>query len=89
MKTAWEKIERVIRTLGDKEAYVLRRYYGPHKTTLKEIAEELAISGSRAFQIKERGLHRMRHISRSRVFRHDPGVQDLEIMKAIMRERQP
>jgi len=62
-------IERAISTLSDKEAKVIRLYFGlnsEHSATLEEIGEELNLTRERVRQIKEKALRRLRHNSRSK-----------------------
>jgi len=63
------EIERTISTLTDREAQVIRYYFGlngmpPH--TLDEIGEKLNLTRERARQIKEKALRRLKHLSRSK-----------------------
>ncbi len=63
------EIERTISTLTDREAEVIRYYFGlngmqPH--TLEEIGEKLELTRERARQIKEKALRRLKHLSRSK-----------------------
>ncbi|MFO7997645.1 MAG: sigma-70 family RNA polymerase sigma factor [Bacteroidales bacterium] len=63
------EIERTISTLTDREAEVIRYYFGlngmqPH--TLEEIGEKLELTRERARQIKEKALRRLKHMSRSK-----------------------
>ncbi len=64
-----KEIERTISTLSEREAEVIRYYFGlnglqPH--TLEEIGEKLDLTRERARQIKEKALRRLKHFSRSR-----------------------
>lgn len=63
-----ETIHRAVDTLPEREANVLRQYFGllddqPH--TLDEIGQQLGMSRERVRQLKDRGLQRLRHASRS------------------------
>lgn len=65
-----EMIEEVLSTVSEREARILRLYYGidsPEPKTLEEIGALLGISRERVRQIKERALARMRHASRARL----------------------
>jgi len=69
-----DEIQRILDTLGDREAQVIRLYYGLGEDekpplTLEEIGKIMGITRERVRQIKERALHRLRHISRSRRLR--------------------
>ncbi len=64
-----ESIEEVLRTLKEREAKILRLYFGldsPEPMTLEEIGSLLGITRERVRQIKEKALSRLRHVSRSR-----------------------
>ncbi len=64
-----KEIERTISTLTDREAQVIRYYFGLdglHPHTLEEIGEKLELTRERARQIKEKALRRLKHLSRSR-----------------------
>jgi RNA polymerase primary sigma factor len=63
------EIETALSTLTDKEKDVIVHYFGVCDTqakTLEEIAELLNVTRERVRQIKEKGLRRLRHTSRSR-----------------------
>ena len=62
-------IEEVLRTLKEREAKILRLYYGldsQEAMTLEEIGGLLGITRERVRQIKEKALARLRHVSRAR-----------------------
>src|SRR5216110_1993910 len=64
-----ESIEEVLKTLKDREAKILRLYYGlegQEPMTLEEIGSLLGITRERVRQIKEKALARLRHVSRAR-----------------------
>ena len=66
------KIENVLETISDREAKVLRYYFGldlKNPLTLQEIGEILNLTRERIRQIKERALRRLRHHTRSRKLR--------------------
>ncbi|MBI4551196.1 MAG: RNA polymerase sigma factor RpoD/SigA, partial [Candidatus Latescibacteria bacterium] len=67
-QTLKETVHHAIQTLPEREADVLCQYFGllddePH--TLDEIGQQLGMSRERVRQIKDRGLQRLRHASRS------------------------
>jgi RNA polymerase primary sigma factor len=65
----YDEIQRILDTLGEREAQVIRLYFGLGEEpplTLEEIGKIMGITRERVRQIKERALHRLRHISRSR-----------------------
>ncbi len=62
-------IEEVLRTLKEREAKILRLYFGldsQEAMTLEEIGGLLGITRERVRQIKEKALARLRHVSRAR-----------------------
>ncbi|PYO68320.1 MAG: RNA polymerase subunit sigma [Gemmatimonadetes bacterium] len=64
-----ESIEEVLATLKDREAKILRLYFGlegQEPMTLEEIGSLLGITRERVRQIKEKALARLRHVSRAR-----------------------
>jgi len=64
-----ESIERVLGTLKEREAKILRLYFGldgQEPMTLEEIGSLLGITRERVRQIKEKALSRLRHISKAR-----------------------
>ena len=63
-----EVLEEILDTLEDREARVVRWYYGLNASrpmTLEEIAECYGISRERVRQIKQKALRRLRHPSRA------------------------
>lgn len=63
------EIERSLSSLTDREAEVIRLYFGlgkEHSLTLEEIGEKLNLTRERVRQIKEKALIRLRHSSRSK-----------------------
>jgi RNA polymerase primary sigma factor len=64
-----DSVEEVLGTLKEREAKILRLYYGLDGTepmTLEEIGGLLGITRERVRQIKEKALARLRHVSRAR-----------------------
>ena len=64
-----ESIERVLGMLKEREAKILRLYFGlddEEPMTLEEIGALLGITRERVRQIKEKALSRLRHVSRAR-----------------------
>jgi RNA polymerase primary sigma factor len=62
-------IEEALCSLKEREAKVLRLYFGldgSEPLTLEEIGEQLGITRERVRQIKEKALSRLRHVSRAR-----------------------
>ncbi len=73
MKESLEKeIERSLGTLKQREASIIRLYYGlggKSSLTLEEIGDLFELTRERVRQIKEKGIRRMRHASRSRMLK--------------------
>ena len=64
-----DSIEEVLGTLKDREAKILRLYFGlddQDPLTLEEIGSMMGITRERVRQIKEKALSRLRHVSRAR-----------------------
>ena len=64
-----ESIEKVLGSLKEREAKILRLYFGldgKEPMTLEEIGSDLGITRERVRQIKEKALSRLRHISKAR-----------------------
>ena len=65
-------IEKVLSTLTEREAEVIRLYFGIDREeplTLEQIGERFGLTRERVRQIKERAIRRLRHSSRSRPLR--------------------
>jgi RNA polymerase primary sigma factor len=65
-------VNRVLRELTDREAEVIKLYFGlgcARSLNLEEIGQEFNLTRERVRQIKEKGLRRLRHISRSQILR--------------------
>ena len=63
------EIERILSTLSDREAEVIKFYFGlnkEHSLTLEEIGERFNLTRERVRQIKEKAIRRLRHASRSK-----------------------
>src|SRR6202142_832792 len=64
-----EEEQRPLATLSDREAEVIRLYFGlqrEHSLTLEEIGEKFNLTRERVRQIKEKAIRRLRHASRSK-----------------------
>ncbi|MFN0203901.1 MAG: RNA polymerase sigma factor RpoD/SigA [Bacteroidia bacterium] len=62
-------VERALSTLTQREAEVVRLYFGisvEHSLTLEEIGEKFDLTRERVRQIKEKAIRRLRHTSRSK-----------------------
>ncbi len=69
MNSLQSDIERSLSTLSEREAEVIRLYFGigtEYSATLEEIGEILNLTRERVRQIKEKALMRLRHSSRSK-----------------------
>jgi RNA polymerase primary sigma factor len=67
-----EEIERSLSTLGDREAEILRFYFGlngyqPH--TLEEIGDEFGLTRERVRQIKEKAIKKLKNQYRNRLLK--------------------
>lgn len=67
-----DEVERSLQTLTEKEADVIRLFYGlggvtPH--SLEEIGEKFDLTRERVRQIKEKAIRRLKHTSRSRILK--------------------
>lgn len=66
------EISRALETLTSREADVLRLYFGLGNTqpmTLEEIGEAFELTRERVRQIKEKGVRRLKHTSRSKILK--------------------
>ncbi|KAA3597142.1 MAG: RNA polymerase sigma factor RpoD/SigA [Calditrichaeota bacterium] len=67
------EIDRVLNSLSVREAKIIKLYFGidSHKAmTLEEIGREIGLTKERVRQIKERGIKKLRHASRSKILKH-------------------
>jgi RNA polymerase primary sigma factor len=67
-----KEIERALSTLTNREASIIRLYFGlggkpPH--TLEEIGETFSLTRERVRQIKEKAIKRLKHTARSRILK--------------------
>ena len=66
------EVNRALDTLSEKEADVLRHYYGisqKQPMSLQEIGDYFGLTRERVRQIKEKGIRRLRHTSKSKVLK--------------------
>jgi RNA polymerase primary sigma factor len=66
------EIQRALATLTEREAEVIKLYFGlnkEHSMTLEEIGERFNLTRERVRQIKEKAIRRLRHASRSKNLR--------------------
>ncbi len=67
-----KEIDRALASLTEREAEVIKLYYGlnkDHSLTLEEIGERFNLTRERVRQIKEKAIRRLRHASRSKNLR--------------------
>jgi RNA polymerase primary sigma factor len=67
-----KEIERALTTLNEREADILRCYFGlsgQHALTLEEIGEKFDLTRERVRQVKEKALRRLKHVSRSKILK--------------------
>ncbi len=67
-----KEIDRAISTLSEREAAVIRLYFGlkgKHPMTLEEISEEFDLTRERVRQIKEKAIRRLKQTSRSKILK--------------------
>ncbi len=66
------EIDRVLNTIPEREAEIIRGYFGiglDRPLTLEEIGESLNLTRERVRQLKERAIHRLRHNTRAHLLR--------------------
>lgn len=66
------EIERTLLTLFEREAEVIRHYYGlsgNHQHTLEEISDKFGLSSVRIRQIKEKSIEKLRRQNRSKLLK--------------------
>lgn len=66
------EVKRNLATLTKKESDIITLYFGlngEHSMTLEEISEKFQITRERVRQIKEKGIRRLRHTSKSRALK--------------------
>ena len=67
-----KEIDRAISTLTQREADVVKLYFGlnaQHPMTLEEIGERFDLTRERVRQIKEKAIRRLKHTSRSKILK--------------------
>jgi len=66
------EIERALDTLAPRDADVIRLYFGLNGNqpmTLEEIGETFGLTRERVRQIKEKGVRKLKHNSRSKILK--------------------
>ncbi len=67
-----KEIDRSLSTLTERERDVIKLFFGiaiPHPLSLEEIGEKFGLTRERVRQIKEKGIRRLRHTSRSKLLK--------------------
>ncbi len=67
-----KEINRILNTLSNREAEIIRMYYGLdgyHQHSLDEIGEKFELTRERVRQIKEKALRRLKHTSKSKLLK--------------------
>ena len=67
-----KEIERALNTLTNREANIVRLYFGlngKHPHTLEEIGEEFNLTRERVRQIKEKAIKRLKHVTRCKILK--------------------
>ncbi len=67
-----KEVERALSTLTEREAEIIRLYYGlngTHPFTLEEIGEKLNLTRERVRQIKEKSIKRLKETTRSKILK--------------------
>jgi RNA polymerase primary sigma factor len=67
-----KEIERALSTLTQREANIIRLYFGlngKHQHTLEEIGEEFGLTRERVRQIKEKAIKRLKQTTRCKILR--------------------
>jgi RNA polymerase primary sigma factor len=67
-----QEIERVLNTLTQREANIIRLYFGlsgKHVHTLGEISEKFNLTKERVRQIKEKSIRRLKHTTKSKILK--------------------
>ena len=66
------EIERALSSLTEREAKIVRLYYGlnnKHPFTLEEIGEKINLTRERVRQIKEKAIKRLKHATRNKILK--------------------
>jgi RNA polymerase primary sigma factor len=66
------EIERALSSLSEREANIVRLYYGlgnKHPFTLEEIGEKINLTRERVRQIKEKAIKRLKHTTRNKILK--------------------
>lgn len=81
-----DELQRALKTLDDREQCVIKGWYD-HGKTLRELGEELELSGERVRQIKKRALRRLRYALHEII--REPAVRQMkEKIAEVEREKE-
>lgn len=67
-----KEIERSLSSISEREANIIRMFYGigmKHALSLEEIADNFGLTRERVRQIREKGIRRLKHTSRSKLLK--------------------
>ncbi|MFH1209939.1 MAG: sigma factor-like helix-turn-helix DNA-binding protein [archaeon] len=80
-------VEDVLNLLSEREAKILRLYFGLNnkKLDLEEIGNKLSLGKERIRQIKEKGVRRLKHKARSEPLRYLYGHSDKELEEYLIK----
>ncbi len=71
-ESLYREIERALSSLTEREANIIRLYYGlgnKHPYTLEEIGEKINLTRERVRQIKEKAIKRLKHTTRNKILK--------------------
>ncbi|MFP4041347.1 MAG: sigma-70 family RNA polymerase sigma factor [Bacteroidota bacterium] len=71
-ESLYREIERALSSLTEREAKIIRLYYGlgnKHPYTLEEIGEKINLTRERVRQIKEKAIKRLKHTTRNKILK--------------------
>jgi RNA polymerase primary sigma factor len=71
-ESLYREIERALSSLTEREAKIIRLYYGlgnKHPFTLEEIGEKINLTRERVRQIKEKAIKRLKHTTRNKILK--------------------
>ena len=71
-ESLYREIERALSSLTEREAKIIRLYYGLgniHSFSLEEIGEKINLTRERVRQIKEKAIKRLKHTTRNKILK--------------------
>ncbi len=78
MESLRREIERSLSTLTERQADIIRLYFGlgmEHPISLEDIGERFGLTRERVRQIKDKAINKLRSASRSKLLKHYLGVK--------------